>query len=66
MSSELGIDCWSALKTFDKCYACERVERCKLPEAKKGRLILAANRVLKETEILTKRVNDLESIINDQ
>lgn len=62
-SSELGIDCWSALKTFDKCYACDRVITCKLPEAHKGRLVLAGIKIIKATKSLTKHVNNLEEIL---
>jgi len=65
MSSELGIDCWSALRTFNKCYACKRVTYCNLPEAHKGRVILTANKLLKTTKTLTKHVNDLEKMLND-
>ena len=64
MLSELGLDCWSALKTFDKCYACDRVAYCKLPEAQKGRIVLAGNKVLKATQTLTKHVNNLEKILS--
>ena len=31
-ASELGINCWSTLRFFDKCFECPRYERCKYPE----------------------------------
>lgn len=36
--SELGTDCWSAEKVFSVCHGCHRVEYCKFPEAKSGRI----------------------------
>ncbi len=57
--SELGIDCWSAKRIFNICHECDRVTRCKLPEAHKGRVVLAGNRLLETTKLLTKHVNDL-------
>ena len=34
-------DCWGALRYLKECERCARVENCKLPEAAKGRLVLA-------------------------
>lgn len=47
-SSELG-DCWSPGRHLDHCEKCKRVGRCKLPEAKKGRLRLAQAKVRQKT-----------------
>ena len=40
---DLGTDCWSAIR--GRCQGCKRVSVCKLPEAKKGRLVLAEGKV---------------------
>jgi hypothetical protein len=37
-SSQLDNRCWSADRQFDHCETCQRVDRCKLPEAKNGRI----------------------------
>jgi hypothetical protein len=37
-ASQLGVDCWSALRFTGSCDQCERVEKCKLPEARIGRI----------------------------
>ena len=34
-------DCWCAFRYTVGCEHCARVENCKLPEAAKGRLVLA-------------------------
>jgi len=39
-SSKLN-DCWAAYRYTVGCEKCSRVENCKLPEAAKGRLVLA-------------------------
>lgn len=44
-SSQLDLDCWSADRFVGKCYRCDRVSHCKLPEAKPGRLRIAEQRV---------------------
>jgi len=62
MASELGIDCWSALRIFNKCHACDRVQYCKLPEAKIGRIILAENKVNAAKKNLAKAKKELEFI----
>ena len=53
-SSELGFECWSALRNFDKCHGCEKVIRCKLPEAHQGGLKLLKYNVEVAEEDLVK------------
>ena len=45
--SEIGTRCLSASRHFDECHLCGRVQRCELPEAKKGRIKLAEIRLAK-------------------
>lgn len=44
-SSELG-QCWSALRHMDKCADCDKIRYCKLPDADKGRVVLAERIVI--------------------
>ena len=37
-SKDLDIRCWSALRHLDSCEDCDRVQRCKLPEGRQGRI----------------------------
>ena len=37
-SKDLDNKCWSADRQFDHCERCQRVDRCKLPTAKNGRI----------------------------
>jgi len=36
--SEIGTDCLSAYRAVGDCHECKRVEKCKLPEARAGRI----------------------------
>lgn len=56
MLSELGVECWSANRFFDKCYACDKVAYCKLPEAHEGRITLAENKVETARKVLAKAI----------
>jgi len=46
----LDSKCISALRANDHCQACERVERCKLPEGKRGLLCLLMQRLIDKQE----------------
>ena len=58
--SELDIRCWSTNKAFDTCYLCSRIMYCNLPEARKGRLKLQANRILKSIKVLAEQIDNIE------
>jgi len=52
-ASKLGSACWSALRAVGGCHQCDRVRGCALPEAVRGRLLLAErafDRHLEESE----------------
>ena len=45
--SELGTQCISTFRQFDQCHECSSVQRCKLPEAKRGRIRFSEIRFMK-------------------
>lgn len=46
-ASQLGLDCWSPNRFVGSCDTCSRVMRCKLPEAREGRVKLLNKRIEK-------------------
>jgi len=48
-SKDLTSDCWSAKRFTGSCDTCIRVIKCKLPEAREGRLKIFKKRIKKLT-----------------
>jgi hypothetical protein len=44
-ASELG-ECWAPIRFLHQCEKCDRVEKCKLPEATIGRMHVAEQQLL--------------------
>jgi hypothetical protein len=53
-SARMGTACWLPIRFMQRCCECDRVEKCKLPEAVFGRLRLAENQ-LAELEARAKK-----------
>lgn len=51
-SKDLDIRCWSALRYLDSCDECNRVQKCELPEGKKGQIKLLSSQILETKEKL--------------
>lgn len=52
-SKDLDIKCWSALRYLDECNNCNRVQKCELPEGKKGQIKLLTKQILETKEKLS-------------
>lgn len=63
-SSNLGTDCWSTKRFIGECHICDRVQRCNLPEAKKGRIRIAKAKVFEAKNKLAIARNKLWELEN--
>jgi len=61
-SKDLTKECWLPNRHFGECHKCNRVAICKLPEAKKGRITLAKERIQKAESILEAAKARLEEV----
>ncbi len=53
-SKDLGLDCWSPKRLLGSCDTCDKVIRCKLPEARAGRIKLLEDKIAKAYKIVKK------------
>lgn len=51
-SKDLDLKCMSALRYLDECDNCDKVQRCELPEGKKGQIKLLSKKILETKEKL--------------
>lgn len=62
--SELDM-CWSAERYVGACSHCRRVGDCKLPEAKKGRVVVAAKSAEKAWVAYRRAADRLEEAVDE-
>ena len=62
-SKDLDINCWSALRYLDSCEDCDKVDKCKLEEGRRGRLRKAAKKFIAETEKFQTALNKNDAVI---
>jgi len=53
-SKNLGLDCWSPKRFLGSCDQCDKVMRCKLPEARAGKIKLLDGKIVEAHKIVKK------------
>lgn len=44
-AGQIGTECWLPARVLGMCWSCDRVQKCKLPEAERGRVALKREEV---------------------
>lgn len=58
--SRMGTACWLPIRFMQRCHECDRVERCKLPEAVLGRLRLAEDKLVELEALARKQKEEMD------
>lgn len=60
---DISIQCIATKRAVDSCYACDKVEKCNLPEAIKGRVELAKVNIKRRDKMIKElKVSNLQDI----